>query len=47
MMKDLTKSREQLELTGLSNKEKKQLGDEQIKIFEEAKKKAKENHTLH
>jgi hypothetical protein len=43
MMRDLTKAQEKLEQTGMSNKEKTQLGSDQARVFEEAKKAAKEN----
>jgi hypothetical protein len=43
MMRDLAKAQESLEQTGMSNKEKTQLGADQAKIFEEAKRAAKEN----
>jgi predicted AAA+ superfamily ATPase len=42
-MRDLAKTQEKLEQTGLSIKEKTQLGSDQAKVFEEAKKAAKEN----
>ena len=42
-MKELTKSREQLEVTGLSNKEKQQLEERQSQGFEELKKEASKN----